>query len=217
MHSVVRYPYQNGDLKPRGPAEHIADLPGSEYHWTRDIQFSLDGKRMFVSVGAASNVDDPDTTPAEKNTADILQFNPDGSGMRIYASGIRNPVGLAVDPKTGELWCSTNERDGLGDNLVPDYITSIKDGGFYGWPYSYIGSNYDPEHKGKRPDLVQRAIVRLSHQRIDRAHLLIPRQPQHIVQQRIRHSRHAQRGGFRSIRACAGGFRHSSPLFPMPG
>ena len=110
----MRFPYQNGDLKARGPAEHIADVPGGRGHSTRDIQFSLDGKKMFVSVGSGSNVDDPDVTPAEKNRADVLEFNPDGSGMRIYAYGIRNCVGLAINPKTGELWCSVNERDALG-------------------------------------------------------------------------------------------------------
>jgi glucose/arabinose dehydrogenase/cytochrome c5 len=159
LHEVVRYPYQNGDLKARGPGEHIADLPGGEYHWTRDIQFSLDGKRMFVAVGAASNVDDPDTAPAEKNTARILQFNPDGSEMRVYASGIRNPVGLAINPTTGELWCSTNERDGLGDNLVPDYITHVQDGGFYGWPWWYMGGHQDPRHRGKHPELKDKVIT----------------------------------------------------------
>ena len=159
LHSVVRFPYQNGDLKARGSAQHIADLPGGEYHWTRDIQFSPDGKKMFVAVGAASNVDDPDTTPAEKNTADILQFNPDGSGMRVYASGIRNPVGLAIQPKTGDLWCSTNERDGLGDNLVPDYITHVQEGGFYGWPWWYMGGHQDPRHKGKHPELKDKVIT----------------------------------------------------------
>lgn len=159
LHEVVRYAYQSGDLKPRGPAEHIADLPGGEYHWTRDIQFSPDGKKMFVAVGAASNVDDPDTIPAERNTADILEFNPDGSGMRVYASGIRNPVGLAVNPTTGELWCSTNERDGLGDNLVPDYITHVQEGGFYGWPWWYMGGHQDPRHEGKHPELKEKVIT----------------------------------------------------------
>jgi glucose/arabinose dehydrogenase len=157
--AVVRFPYQKGDLKASGAAEHIADLPGGEGHWTRDIQFSPDGKKMFVSVGSASNVDDPDTTPAEKNRADILEFNPDGSEMRIYAYGIRNAVGLAVNPKTGELWCSVNERDALGDNLVPDYITHVQDGGFYGWPWWYIGGHQDPRHKGKHPELRDKAII----------------------------------------------------------
>ncbi len=159
MKSVVRFPYKNGDLKARGSAQHIADLPGGEYHWTRDIQFSLDGKKMFVSIGSNSNVDDPDSSPGEKNTADILQFNPDGSGMRVYASGIRNPVGLAIQPKTGDLWCSTNERDGLGDNVVPDYITHVQDGGFYGWPWWYMGGHQDPRHKGKHPELKDNVIT----------------------------------------------------------
>jgi glucose/arabinose dehydrogenase/mono/diheme cytochrome c family protein len=157
--SVVRFPYRNGDLKARGPAEHIADVPAGDGHWTRDIQFSLDAKKMFVSVGSASNVDDSDTTPAEKNRADVLEFKPDGSEMRIYAYGIRNCVGLAVNSKTGELWCSVNERDALGDNLVPDYITHVQDGGFYGWPWWYMGGHQDPRHKGKRPDLKDKVIT----------------------------------------------------------
>jgi glucose/arabinose dehydrogenase len=157
--SVERLPYQNGDLQARGPAQHIADLPGGGGHTTRDIQFSLDGKRMFVSVGSASNVDDTDTTPAEKNRADVLAFNPDGSNMQVYAYGIRNCVGLGVNPLTGELWCSTNERDGLGDNLVPDYITHVQEGGFYGWPWWYLGGNQDPRHKGKHPELKDKVIT----------------------------------------------------------
>ncbi len=157
--SVERFPYQNGDLLARGPAQHIANLPGGGGHTTRDIQFSLDGKRMFVSVGSASNVDDPDTTPAEKNRADVLAFNPDGSNMQVYAYGIRNCVGLGVNPLTGELWCSTNERDGLGDNLVPDYITPVQEGGFYGWPWWYLGGNQDPRHKGKHPELKDKVIT----------------------------------------------------------
>jgi glucose/arabinose dehydrogenase len=159
--SVVRFPYQNGDLKARGPAEHIADLPGvpDQGHTTRDIQFTPDGKKMFVSVGSASNVDDPDTTPAEKNRADVLEFNPDGSGMRIYAYGIRNCVGMAINPKTSELWCSVNERDALGDNLVPDYITHVQDGGFYGWPWWYMGGHQDPRHPGAHPELKDKVIT----------------------------------------------------------
>ena len=159
LESVVRFPYQNGDLKARGPAEHIADVPGGSGHTTRDVQFSLDGKKMFVSVGSGSNVDDPDVTPAEKNRADVLEFNPDGSGMRIYGYGIRNCVGLGMNPKTGELWCSVNERDGLGDNLVPDYITHVQDGGFYGWPWWYMGSHQDPRLVGKRPELKDKVIT----------------------------------------------------------
>jgi len=158
--AVVRFPYKNGDLRASSPAQHIADLPHGTGHWTRDVQFTADGKKMFVAVGSASNVDDPDTTPDEKNRADILEFNPDGSGMRIYASGIRNAGGgLAIQPKTGELWCSVNERDGLGDNLVPDYITHVEEGGFYGWPWWYIGSHQDPRHQGKHPELKDKTIV----------------------------------------------------------
>ena len=112
--AVLRFPYKNGDLKAAGKPQHLADLPHGEGHSTRDIQFSLDGRKMFVAVGSASNVDDPDTHPDEKNRADILEFNPDGSGMRIYAWGIRNAGGgLAVNPQTGEMWCSINERDEL--------------------------------------------------------------------------------------------------------
>jgi glucose/arabinose dehydrogenase len=158
--SVVRFPYHDGDLQARGVAEHLADLPHGAGHWTRDIQFTSDGRKMFVSVGSASNVDDPDTTPAEKNRADILEFNPDGSDMHVYAYGIRNAGGgLAINPKTGELWCSVNERDGLGDNLVPDYITHVEAGGFYGWPWWYIGSHQDPRHQGKHLELRDKVLI----------------------------------------------------------
>ncbi len=158
--SVDRIPYQNGDMKARGAQQHIADLPGHPGHWTRSLQFSSDGKTMFVAVGSGSNVDDPDTHSGEKSRADILAFDPDGSNMRIYAYGIRNAGGgIAVDPKTGELWCSVNERDGLGDNLVPDYITHVQEGGFYGWPWWYMGPNQDPRHKGKHPELKDKVIT----------------------------------------------------------
>lgn len=162
--SVVRFPYRNGDMKARGPQQKIAELPGGGHlrgggHWTRDIAFSPDGKKMYVSVGSHSNNDDPDTHPEEKDRADILEFNPDGSGMRIYASGLRNAVGIATQPGTGQLWASTNERDELGDNLPPDYITRVQPGGFYGWPWYYIGPHYDPKHKGKHPELKDKVIV----------------------------------------------------------
>jgi glucose/arabinose dehydrogenase len=158
--SVVRFAYKNGDLQASGPAQHIADLPHGRGHWTRDVQFTADGKRMLVSVGSLSNVDDTDTNLAEQNRADILVFNPDGSGMQIYASGIRNAGGgLAINPETGELWCSVNERDGLGDNLVTDYITHVEEGGFYGWPWWYIGGHQDPRHEGKHPELREKVIV----------------------------------------------------------
>ncbi len=163
--SVVRYAYNNGDLHARGKQEIVVpDLPGGGRlrgggHWTRDIAFTPDGKKMFVSVGSHSNVDDSDTHKEEFHRADILEFNPDGSGLRVYAYGIRNPVGLAINPTTGQLWASVNERDELGDNLVPDYITHIEEGGFYGWPWFYIGGNQDPRHAGKHPELKNKAIV----------------------------------------------------------
>ncbi len=162
--SVVRFPYSNGDLKARGPAQKLCDLPGGGLlrgggHWTRDIAFSLDGKTMYVSVGSHSNDDDSDTHPEEKDRADILAFNPDGNGRRIFASGIRNAVGIAVHPTNGELWASVNERDELGDNLVPDYITHIEPGGFYGWPWWYMGGAQDPRHKGKHPELKSKVIT----------------------------------------------------------
>jgi glucose/arabinose dehydrogenase len=162
--SVVRFPYRSGDLRARGAPEKIAGVSGGGLlrgggHWTRDIAFSLDGKKMFVSIGSYSNNDDPADNPKEKNRALILQFDADGANGRVYASGIRNAVGIAVHPRTGVLWASVNERDNLGDNLVPDYITQIKDGGFYGWPWFYIGGNEDPRHRGKHPELKSKVIV----------------------------------------------------------
>jgi len=158
--AVFRYPYKNGDMKASGPAEHIADLPHTPGHMARDLTFSPDGKTLFVAVGSASNVDDPDTTPAEKNRADILAMNPDGSNMRVFAYGIRNAGGgIAINPETGGLWCSVNERDDLGDNLVPDYITHVQEGGFYGWPWWYMGGHQDPRHEGKHPELKDKVIT----------------------------------------------------------
>jgi glucose/arabinose dehydrogenase len=158
--AVLRFPYHKGDLKATGKPQQLASLPSGGGHWTRDLVFTPDGKRLFVGVGSSSNINDPDTHPEEKNRADIVVMNPDGSGMHIYAYGIRNPGGgLAVDPKTGELWCSVNERDQLGDNLVPDYITHVQEGGFYGWPYYYIGGNPDPRLKGAHPELKAKVVV----------------------------------------------------------
>jgi len=157
--AVLRFAYRNGDLQARGSAQHIADLPGGGGHWTRDLRFSADGKTLFVGVGSASNVNDPDSSSAEANRADILAFNPDGSNQRVYAWGIRNPSGLAIDPSNGQLWCVVNERDGLGDDLVPDYVTAVREGGFYGWPWWYLGSHQDPHHSGKHPELRSQAIV----------------------------------------------------------
>lgn len=163
--SLVRFPYKNGDLKATGkPATIVPVLPGYARlrgggHWTRDVVFSQDGKRMFVSVGSASNVDDTDNNPNEFHRADVLEYTPEGKFVKIYASGIRNCVGEAINPITGQLWCSTNERDRLGDNLVPDYITSVKEDGFYGWPWWYIGPHQDPRHAGKHPELKGKVIV----------------------------------------------------------
>jgi glucose/arabinose dehydrogenase len=162
--AVLRFPYGNGDLKARGPAETIVpDLPGGGRlrgggHWTRDVAFSPDGKRMFVSVGSLTN-DYEESNANEERRADILQYNPDGTGFRLYASGIRNAVGIAVNPQTGDLWASVNERDELGDDLVPDYVTRVRDGGFYGWPWYYIGPNQDPRHKGEHPELRDKVLV----------------------------------------------------------
>lgn len=181
--SVVRYAYKSGDLKATGkPEVVIAKLPSSRSrdenawraydlavasgkappdhgHWTRDLAFSLDGKRLFVGVGSASNLDDPDDHPSEFQRANILEYTPEGKFVKVYASGIRNPSGIAVNPTTGQLWCSVNERDGLGDDLVPDYISHVEEDGFYGWPWYYIGGNPDPRLNGKHPELKDKVIV----------------------------------------------------------
>jgi glucose/arabinose dehydrogenase len=184
--SVVRFPYHNGDLHAdEKPEVVIPTLPHGGNHWTRDIAFSLDDTAMFISVGSASNDAETIATfdaasphewitflhqritnvlfgrPAtdESERADVLEFNPNGEGRHVYASGIRNCVGMAVNPTTGDLWCSTNERDGLGDDLPPDYITRVREGGFYGWPWYYIGAHEDPLHTGARPDLKSEVIV----------------------------------------------------------
>jgi glucose/arabinose dehydrogenase len=157
--AVVRFPYRNGDMIARGSAqtvvESLTSTPGG--HWTRDVAFSNDGSRMFVSVGSASNVAEGDVD--ERDRADVLEFDPEGGGRQVFASGIRNCVGLAVHASTGDVWCSTNERDGLGDDLVPDYITRVRQGGFYGWPWYYLGVHEDPRHAGERPDLAGSVIV----------------------------------------------------------
>jgi glucose/arabinose dehydrogenase len=160
--SVVRFPYVDGDLEARGPAEIVVDnisgggrLRGGG-HWTRDLVFSSDGSKMYVSVGSRSNVSDD---AAEARRARIFEYTPDGKNERVYATGIRNPVGLAVHPVTHELWTSVNERDELGDHLAPDYVTRVRDGGFYGWPWFYIGPHPDPRHPGKHPELRDQVIV----------------------------------------------------------
>ena len=160
--SIVRFPYHEGDVEALGSPETIvANIPGGGRltgggHWTRDVAFSLDGKRMFVSVGSHSNVNDD---AAEVRRADILVFTPEGKNEAIYAHGIRNAVGISVHPTTGVLWASVNERDALGDHLVPDYVTHVEEGGFYGWPWYYIGGNQDPRHPGKHPELKAKVIV----------------------------------------------------------
>jgi len=152
--SLVRFKYANGDLQAQGAPEKLLDLPVGG-HSTRNIVFNRAGTKLYLSVGSGSN----NNAGEDCRRAAILEFNPDGSGYRVFASGIRNPVGLALQPGTDIIWTAMNERDNLGDDLVPDYATSVKDGGFYGWPYSYIGSNYDPRYVGAFPDLVKRAIV----------------------------------------------------------
>jgi glucose/arabinose dehydrogenase len=177
--SVVRFPYSSGALHPSGqPETVVARLTDSRGgHWTRDIVFSPDGARMFVSVGSASNVaeDMPTRSAAdasawdaahglgatwgdETDRADVLVFSVDGSQHKVFASGIRNCVGMAIQPRTGALWCSTNERDDLGDDLVPDYLTHVTEGAFYGWPWYYLGAHADPRHHD-RPDLAGRATM----------------------------------------------------------
>ena len=148
---IVRFPYQSGELKAKtNTAETIVpNIPGYAQlrgggHWTRDVVFSADGKYMLVSVGSRSNIDDPDTSPGEFHRADVLEYTPDGKFIEVYAYGIRNCVGEAINPTTGQLWCSTNERDAIGSNLPPDYVTHIQEGGFYGWPWYYIGGHKDP-------------------------------------------------------------------------
>jgi glucose/arabinose dehydrogenase len=154
--AVLRFPYRTGDGKASAkPATIVPTLPRGG-HWTRDLAFSSDGSKLFVSVGSASNVGDG---PQEALRAGILEFNPDGSAMRRFATGIRNPVGLAIHPTTGDLWTAVNERDGLGDNLPPDYVTRVRDGAFYGWPWYYIGANQDPRHDGAHPELKDRISV----------------------------------------------------------
>jgi glucose/arabinose dehydrogenase len=183
--SVVRYPYRNGDLKPRGKAEVIVrDLAGAggrsvqRGHITRDIVFSQEGRKMFVSVGSASNDGEGmgkrdaaaiarweaahglgSAWGPETDRAAVLVFDPDGGNRRVFATGLRNCVGLAVHPLTGDVWCSTNERDDLGDDLVPDFVTRVRDGAFYGWPWYYLGPNEDPRHRGERPDLKDKVAV----------------------------------------------------------
>lgn len=155
--SIVRFKYRPGQTAAEGEPEKIVDLTPGGYnqHWTRNLLFSPDGKSLFVSIGSATNV----SVDADPKRAAISVYDPDGGNHRIFASGLRNPIGLAWNPANGELWTAVNERDGLGDDLVPDYVTSVKEGAFYGWPYSYIGLNEEPRRKGENPELVKKAII----------------------------------------------------------
>lgn len=155
--SIARYKYTPGDTKASGPGEKLRDLNGGGNHSTRNILFSRDGKKMYVSVGSSNNIDETGT--GNERRAMIQEYNPDGTGFRVFASGLRNPVGLALQPGTNIIWTAVNERDNIGDDLPPEYTTSVKDGGFYGWPYSYIGSHIDVRVPQREPDLVKRAIV----------------------------------------------------------
>ncbi len=157
---IIAYPYNDGDTKITQPGKKILDLPAGGYnnHWTRNITANADNSKIYVSVGSGSNVGE-NGMEHEIRRAAVLEINPDGSGEIIYASGLRNPTGIALAPETNVLWAAVNERDGLGDDLVPDYVTSVKKDGFYGWPYSYFGQHEDPRLKGQKPDLVKQAIV----------------------------------------------------------
>ena len=155
--SVVRFKYTNGQTKAEGTPEKLIELTRGGYnqHWTRNILFSPDGKKLFVSIGSETNAE----VESDPRRAAVSVYDPDGKNHRIYASGLRNPIGLDFNPKTNELWTAVNERDGLGDDLVPDYVTSVKDGGFYGFPFAYIGQNEEPRRKGENPELVKKSIV----------------------------------------------------------
>jgi glucose/arabinose dehydrogenase len=151
--AVVRFPYAPGQTASNAKPEQLAALP-SGGHSTRGVVFNKAGTKMYVSIGSRSNVSSGE--PPER--AAIVEFNPDGSGKRIFTSGLRNPVGMAWEPVTGALWTAVNERDGLGDELVPDYATAVQPGAFYGWPYAYLGANEDPRRAGEHPDLVRKTI-----------------------------------------------------------
>jgi glucose/arabinose dehydrogenase len=158
--AIVRYPYTEGDTMITAPGTTLTPLPGGpiDHHWTKSLVASADGKLLYVGVGSNSNITE-NGMEAEKNRADILEVDRATGRWRIFASGLRNPNGLTFEPQTGALWAVVNERDELGPDLVPDYMTSVKDGAFYGWPYSYFGQHVDPRVKPERPDLVAKAIA----------------------------------------------------------
>lgn len=157
---LYRYPYKNNPLKLESQGEKILELPAGGYnnHWTRNLIANADGTKIYISVGSGSN-NGENGMDKEIRRANILEINPDGTGEKIYAAGLRNPVGMDWNPVNNELWTAVNERDDLGDDLVPDYITSVKLNGFYGWPYSYYGNIPDPRMKGAGKDLAAKAIV----------------------------------------------------------
>ena len=158
--AVVKLPYRTGALQATGPAVKVADLPAGElnHHWTKGLIASRDGSRLYATVGSNSNVGE-NGMDQEVNRAAILEVDPATGRVRLFASGLRNPNGLAWNPETGQLWTSVNERDEIGSDLVPDYITSVRDGGFYGWPYSYFGQHVDERVQPQNPELVAKAIV----------------------------------------------------------
>lgn len=158
VNAVLRYSYENGATAPHGKPEVIGPALPTGGHSTRDVIFSPDGQKMYVSVGSYSN-DQERASFDETRRANILESTPDGSGQHPLATGIRNPVGLVIHPMTGDLWAAVNERDGLGDNLPPDYVTRVTAGGFYGWPWYYLGPNPDPRHQGEHPELRDRILL----------------------------------------------------------
>lgn len=158
---VVSFPYKAGQTHIADAGRRILELPADGYnnHWVRNIVSNSDGTKFYVSVGSGTNVDVEKSDEKDPRRAAILEMNPDGSGMRVFASGLRNPIGMDWQPESGALWTAVNERDALGDDLVPDFITSVRDGAFYGWPFAYFGQHEDPRKKGERPDLVAKAVV----------------------------------------------------------
>ena len=158
--AIVRFPYQSGATQITAPAVKVVDLPAGErnHHWTKNVIASADGSKLYVSVGSNSNVAEHGMAEEEGRAA-IWEVNPATGAQRLFASGLRNPVGMAWEPESGALWTAVNERDELGSDLVPDYMTSVRDGGFYGWPFSYYGQHVDARPKPQRPDLVAKAIV----------------------------------------------------------
>jgi glucose/arabinose dehydrogenase len=158
--AILRFPYTDGETSITAPATKLLDLPGGpiDHHWTKSLVASPDGSKLYVGVGSNSNITE-NGMPAELDRADILEVDRATGAFRVFASGMRNPTGVQFEPQSGKLWAIVNERDELGPNLVPDYLTSVRDGAFYGWPYSYYGQHLDPRVMPQRPDLVAKAIA----------------------------------------------------------